>query len=93
MAKKKRSTGGLGGRILDCIREEVEEEAEQTPATYNKQVVRYNKQVLVAGGAYVKGNYVKGDANPVRQPPPGFIRVEVDVKLKTPRKKRKRPRK
>jgi hypothetical protein len=90
-AKKARTGGnggnapGLGSRILDRVREEIEQAGETVvPEDYNKQVV------IRGGGGYMKGNYSKGDAYTVRQPPPGYIRLDMDVKLKKGRQKRKR---
>ena len=79
-AKSAKATG-LGSRILDCIRREIEG-AELTPSEH------YNRQVLAKGGAYLKGNYTKGNALEVEQPPPGHLRLCIDIKVKKPRAKR-----
>jgi hypothetical protein len=83
-AKRPRTVNaaGLGCRILDCIRSEIEG-AELTPSEH------YNKQVLARGGVYAKGNYTKGDALAEEQPPAGHIRLCLDLKVGKPRAKRR----
>jgi hypothetical protein len=76
------NAAGLGSRILDCIRREIEG-AELTPSEH------YNKQVLARGGVYAKGNYTKGDALAEEQPPAGHIRLCLDLKVRQPRAKRR----
>jgi hypothetical protein len=85
---KTTNTENLQSRILDCIRKEVEASAgELVPP------ISYNKQVVIAGGGYIKGRYSKGDALPERLPAEGHLAINVDVKLEKRTKRRKRPKK